>query len=146
MNKRIALIALGILTVLGAIAFAAGENIIDKMQQYRPGWSIKGLYIGPASINPPSNTNNKITYTLSGVEAFQFTDAGAGSCQTSTGVTVTGAAVGDPCMVSGGAMRASATYSCFVSSANTVKVKECVEADEGGTQDAGYFTRIFSNQ
>lgn len=143
--KKNFLAFLSVLLVAG-IAFAATEPIVELVSTIRPTWFQSGLYVGPASVHPINETRNKITRILGSSEVFDFASSTI-TCLDSTGVTVTGAQLGDPCFASPNiAWAANQEFSCYVSAANTVKVRFCPAGTAADPASATYFTRIISSQ
>ena len=144
MNKRLAAL-FGVLLLAG-IGYAATEPILEVYNSIRPAWFQSGLYVGPASVSPGNSTLNKVTRILGGSETFDFASSTI-TCLDSTGVTVTGAQLGDPCFASPNiAWAANQEFSCFVSAANTVKVRFCPAGTAADPASATYFTRVISSQ
>ena len=117
--KRIILVGL----FIAAVAHAATERV-DKTGGAYPVHFNKGVYIGPNVPNPTNSTANKVSRLLSTSATIDFTSTLVGRVE-STGITLTGARVGDACMVgenaTAGALKAD--FSCYVSAADTVKIR-----------------------
>lgn len=147
MNKNTIRIAITLALVLaGSIALGAAEPIYELVSTLRPTWFQSGIYIGPASQNPVRNTTNKITSSLTGSIAVDF-DSDAGTCVDSSAITVTGAKLGDPCIVGSSiAWEANQEFSCYVSAADAVKVRFCPAGTAADPASATYNVRLLSNQ
>lgn len=155
---------LGVLAFAGvALAAAAtGAMTVDTIQR----WMKSGFYAGSAAT---ADTNNKVTKMLSTRCDHDFGSVGAASAVgmgqlVSNPCTLTGAALNDPCLTStpstlldtddGGTSITAANFSCFVSAANTVKIRfhPAVKLDGGSGAsfldplDAGFTVRVISNQ
>lgn len=133
-----------ILGVVSALAFAAAPLSIDTIGR----WVQGPLYVAPKSIGATST--NAVTRMLAGSETVNF-DEITTTCADSTGHTVTGAQVGDPCFVGVSADAVDAGYvngtlSCYVSVAGTVKVRLCAAGTAINLSSLTFTTRIVSNQ
>lgn len=80
--------------------------------------------IGPTLLGTRTETGNAITKALGASATIDFASASAGS-ELSSAITVTGAAVGDPCFVGvpSAAAALKANFTCYVSAADAVKVQ-----------------------
>ncbi len=146
MNKR--LLAFLSVVLAAGVSFAAVEPIYELVSTLRPTWFQKGIYIGDDSQNPRiiSDTQNKITRALGGSIVFDFGSATI-TCLDSTGITVPGAKLGDPCFASPNiAWAANQEFSCYVSAANTVIVRFCAAGTAADPASATYNVRVLSNQ
>lgn len=146
-TKKYALAMAGVLAAVigfGTLAFAADGPIpIDGVGRW-----VKGpLYVGSSTIS----SGNKITKTLAGSIAFDFASVTI-TCEDSTGITVTGAATGDPCFVgppttiSGAGTGLHSNFTCYVSAADTVKVRHCAAGTADNPASATFRVRVFSSQ
>lgn len=128
------------LVLLAGLAFALPTNI-TKILNAQVG---SNLWVGPASI---ITTGNAVTKMLGTSATIDFTTATT-TCTESSGLTVTGAAAGDPCFVgtptTGGSTNAS--YTCYVSAADTVKVRHCAAGTADDPASATFFVRVISSQ
>lgn len=90
-------------------------------------------------------TGTKISDSYAATATIDFADTASGVCTTATGTTVTGAAVNDICSVGPPDLSSVAgEISCFVSAANTVKVRFCnVSAGSVDPGSASYAIRVF---
>jgi hypothetical protein len=102
-----------------------------------------GLYLGAAST---WSSTSVLTESLGATTSFVFPDDGG--CQESSAVTITGAAVGDVCLLGHNvtAPNVGGSYSCYVSATNAAKVRFCPVAAAFTPADAGFVLRTFSNQ
>ena len=120
MKKLIAVIVV----LAGLIAYAVTEKKVDKYAGAFPVWFNNGLYVGPNNPSPIKDTKNKVTRLLAGSATVDFASATVGRIE-STGITVTGARANDECTVgenaTAGALKAD--FSCYVSAADTVKIR-----------------------
>lgn len=102
-----------------AVAFAAAFNGpfsgVDSLVRYLKA----GAYIGSAST---AETTHKLSESLSVAATIDFA-ASSGGVAYSSAITVTGAAVGDECVIAPTAAAAAllGTYGCVVTAANEVK-------------------------
>lgn len=138
MKKLSAILALGLL--VAGIAYAAPS--IDKVR--RDFWG--GLTIGAAGI---AGTAGNIIKESLGASATYDAASITATCDESSAITVTGAAVGDPCMVgvpvAAGALNVS--WTCYVSAADAVKVKVCNPTAGAINPTSGtFYVRTFSSQ
>jgi len=139
MKKRY--LVLGALLV-SAIALAVGPYNADQIGR----WVQGPLYVMPKSLAAGVTSTNAVTRMLAGSETVDFA-SGTITCVDSTGHTVTGAQVGDACIVGAPAdATANATFSCYVSAADTVKVRFCPAGTATNPASASYKTRVISNQ
>ncbi len=143
MKKRI--LFLGVLLV-SALALAVGPYNKDQIGR----WIQGPLYVMPPSLAAGVTTTNAVTRMLAGSESMNFGEVTI-TCADSTGHTVTGAQIGDPCFVGVPADATDAGYvnvtlSCYVSAANTVKVRACAAGTAVNLSPLTYTTRIISNQ
>lgn len=108
-------------------------------------WNQGGVWTMPASLGAQLTTTNKVTRSLAGSETFDFANTTI-ACEDSTGVTVTGAQVGDTCHVGLPAAPGNGSFTCYVSAANTVKVHFCPAGTAVNPGSQAYTTRLTSNQ
>ena len=113
---------------------------------------MKGGFLAlPQSIGgQASGTNataNRVTRALGFSAVIDFASTTI-TCNDSNAITVTGAQAGDPCFVgpptSGGSTNAS--YTCYVSAADTVKVRHCAAGTADDPASATFFGRVISSQ
>lgn len=134
--KRGRLLLVAVLTI-AATAFALNrfQTVVDFLG---------GIRVGGASTI--GTAANKVTRMLGGSETVDFGSVTI-TCQDSTGHTVTGALVGDPCFVGAPASpQANSNFTCYVSAADTVKVRHCAHGTAADPASATYYTRVVSNQ
>lgn len=155
MKKR-ALFAFAVLLVAGG-AWAVGDINYENVNGRWPTWIKAGLYIGNGASNVVSNNKNKITRILgSGLTGVSFGALDAG-CAQSGAITVTGARVGDICLLgqatdtaATGIGGTNASADCSVTASDAVKVRVCVTPSPTGTAvtvgDAGVNVMVLSNQ
>lgn len=135
--KRIVFVAL---LVLSALAFGATQFT-----------KILNLQVTGKSMLGSSTETNAITRTLSGSIAFDFASVTI-TCEDSTGITVTGAVAGDACFVgppttvSGAGTGLHSSFTCYVSAADTVKVRHCAAGTADNPASATYYVRVISAQ
>jgi len=138
------IVALGVL--IGVVAFAAAEsNLIDIIRGPKPQWFQPSIYFGSATDNPVSSTDNAVTGMFSTSSALDVGATDGGTCVRSAAITLTGANLGDPCLLGlpatgsavvhdgGGAAvgEGVGAFSCFVSAADAVKIEFCNHATTG---------------
>lgn len=103
--------------LVGGTAYAA----LDEVPRFLKG----GAYVG--------NTTTKIVKHISSLVTVDLAAAAASTCSVTT-ATLTGAALGDQVVCTPTADDAAldeGTFSCFVESANTVKIAYCADATGG---------------
>jgi hypothetical protein len=135
---RFALVAA---VVLGTIAFAATQftRIFNLQVQ------------GKSLFGTTTETSNVVTRVLGGSIAFDFASVTI-TCEDSTGITVTGALAGDACFVgppttiSGAGTGLHSSFTCYVSAADTVKVRHCAAGTADNPASATYYVRVISAQ
>lgn len=133
-----------VLLIVAGVAVAVAPYNTDQIGR----WVQGPLYVAPKSIGATST--NAVTRMLAGSETVNF-DEITTTCADSTGHTVTGAQVGDPCFVGVSADAVDAGYvngtlSCYVSVAGTVKVRLCAAGTAINLSSLTFTTRIVSNQ
>lgn len=125
-----ALALLGMVAV-SAVAYAA---VVHRDEVVRH--MLAGTIIG--------RTGTQIDDSYAGSTTFNFASVTT-TCEDSTGFTVTGAATGDVCIVgvpsTGGS--SNGTYSCYVSAADTVKVRHCAAGTADDPASATFTVRVF---
>lgn len=150
MNKKLLFTAF---TLLSLLAFGAVQQmdrtLSPRLQSYISGILIthKAGQATDALINA-----NRLTRVL-GASATIDVAAATAACNDSAGTTILGARVGDPCLVgspttiTGAGTGLSSSFSCYVSAADTVKLRHCpvgVSADDPAS--AVWFFRVISSQ
>jgi hypothetical protein len=94
---------------------------------------------------------NAITRSLYGSETMNFASVTT-TCEDSAGATVTGALVGDACVIgmpatlTGAGTGLHSTFSCYVSGTNTVKGRHCASGTADNPGNVLFTYRIFSAQ
>lgn len=136
-----------VLAVVALAALAITTNPIGNIDETAR-WSKGGLYISTAAA---FNTNNQIHNVLAGSLDFDFgvLTAAAGCIAASNTVTVTGATLADPCLVSVDEQAADAgtvAYKCSITAANTATVWACPVGLTANPLDAGHRIWVISNQ
>ena len=110
-------------------------------------WFKSGFFVGPAATT--TTAASRIDNVLAGSITFDFASQSI-LCEDSTGITVTGAAVNDPCFVgmpttlTASGLGRDATYSCYVSAADTVKVRHCPAGTADNPASATCTVRVIS--
>ncbi len=152
--------------LLGVSAFATAEALgaIDVLAEFKPVALVKGLYIGKVkgSKKVQADVRNKLTATYATSISYDFPACAAYGAGTTTachghsvGFTLTGAKIGDTCLVSSdktigdGGIIDDITFDCQVVDTDVAVVRYHVtDSDAGVTDlpDAGFTIRIFSNQ
>lgn len=137
------LLSIALVLLLGTIAWAAPAITIDLTRR----WMKDGFFVGPAVTT--STAGNRVDNMLSGSITFDFASVTI-TCEDSTGITVTGAAVNDPCFVgppttiSGAGTGLHSSFTCYVSAADTVKVRHCAAGTADNPASATYTVRLLS--
>lgn len=111
-----------------------------------------GILIAPTSLLTSNDKINasKITRSLGASATVDFSGAASG-CTDSSAITVTGARAGDTCelgapiSIATADAGAEASFSCFVSASDAVKVRFCTNSFEDPASET-YRVRVFSNQ
>lgn len=139
------------LTILGVLAFAAIAMAVGPYNKDQIGRWIQGpLYVMPPTLAAGVTTTNAVTRMLAGSESMNFGELTI-TCADSTGHTVTGSQIGDPCFVGLPADATDAgftnvTLTCYVSAAGTVKIHACAAGTAVNLSTLTFTTRIISNQ
>lgn len=135
--KRLSLVAV---FLLGITALAATQFT-----------RLLNLQVAGKSLLGSATESNAITHSYSASAVIDFASATI-TCEDSTGITVTGAVAGDACFVgapttiSGAGTGLHSTFSCYVSAADTVKVRHCAAGTADNPASATYFVRVISAQ
>lgn len=138
--KRATLLVLALTLTLPALVLADSFNTLANF--------FGGIYVGPRST---SSSTNRATRMLAGSITFDFA-AVTITCEDSTGITITGAQTGDPCFVgppttiSGAGTGLHSSFTCYVSAADTVKVRHCAAGTADNPASALYRVRVISSQ
>lgn len=134
MNKLVILAA----ALIASVALAATVRL--DAQVFRGGfWS--GSVASRAS-------GNRVTGMYESSATIDFASATT-TCADSTAITVTGAAVGDPCAVGydGATVNAAnSSFSCYVSAADAVKVRHCAAGTASDPTSATFRVRVISSR
>lgn len=134
------------ITLAVAVALIAAVAFADTTQVFAQYFG--GLYVGPRAT---STTTNRTTRMLAGSITFDFASTTT-TCEDSTGITITGAQTGDPCFVgppttiSGAGTGLHSSFTCYVSAADTVKVRHCAAGTADNPASALYRVRVISSQ
>jgi hypothetical protein len=133
-------IALAVM-VVGAIAIAAPLASASGLAHW-----FRGFWVGPAAVQAVSG--NKVTVMASATRAFDFDGGQAGDVRAGPPVTVTGATVGDTCLISADrtAMATGDYVYCDVTAANTVNFWLLTEKTDNNAADAGFYIQVISHQ
>lgn len=135
-RNRLIVFAVALLVSTVALATELSKSLNLQVQSK--------LWVGS---NSTLTSANAITKSLGASQSLDFggvTDA----CENSADITVTGAAVGDACVVGPPATLPSTNswVFCYVSAASTVKVRHCAHGASGNPSAATYYVRVFSSQ
>lgn len=124
--------------LLATVAFAAVGNIYMQ-----PVLMKGGFYAGSAAA---ATATNIVSRSLGATATIDFA-SGSIVCTDSSGITVTGALAGDPCFVGPPAAIANnSSFTCYVSAADTVKVRHCPAGTVIDPASASYSVRVISAQ
>lgn len=103
-------------------------------------------------VGTTTSTGNKVTKMLGGSGTLDFISATT-TCNTTiadggtSAITVTGAAVGDPCFVGApSSPAANSSFTCYVSATDTVTVKQCAAGTASDPSSGTYYVRVISSQ
>lgn len=144
--KRAAKWLLGAM-LLSTLALAAAATIggVDETAH----WFKRGFFVGPAST--VATSGNRVTRMLSASSTIDFASVTI-TCEDSAGITVTGAQTGDACFVgapttiSGAGTGLHSSFTCYVSAADTVKVRHCAAGTADNPASATFYVRVISAQ
>lgn len=146
MKKTIISVAFGVL------ALAALTAVVSPDIDQAPRWMQNGFWTMPKTQAAQLTSANKTTRMLAGtLTAFDFASVTI-TCEDSTAVTVAGAQTGDPCFVgppttiSGAGTGLHSNFTCYVSSADNVKVRHCAAGTADNPASADYRFRVISSQ
>lgn len=101
-----------------------------------------GMYVGRSGL---SSATNVVTQALAGSLTHDFASQTI-TCADSASITVTGAAVGDPCFVGSAVAPGNANFTCYVSATNTVLVHFCPAGTAVDPASQLFRVRVISNQ
>lgn len=141
MNRYIAIAIAFVVALVGGLAVAQGSGIvhIDRTPRAMQG----GFYSG---VSGTLSSGNRVTNMLATTVDWNFA-SGTIVCTESRPVTVTGASVGDVCVVGQpAAPQANSVFTCYVSAADTAYLRHCPVGSAADPGDAGYSLRIISAQ
>ena len=139
MTRNRKLWAIGVLFLAG-FALAQGNTV---NMDFSPRGLVAGFYSGRAGL---ASSTHRVTNMLAGSITHDFASSTI-TCLDSSAITVTGAAVGDPCIVGPPAAPiANSSYSCYVSAADTVLVRFCPAGTAANPANVEYKVRVISNQ
>lgn len=128
-----------VLVVLGLAVVALAQSNITRI--------LNLVVQNQMLVGTTTSTGNKVTKMLGTSSTIDFATATT-TCTESSGITVTGAAAGDPCFVgtptTGGSTNAS--YTCYVSATDTVKVRHCAAGTADDPASATFYVRVISSQ
>lgn len=135
-----------IAAVLGALLFASvAWAAVPWTSINLNQWVKNRFYVGPAAtVGTDSNhVDAMLAPVATSIDFAGVTD----QCEDSSAITVTGAAVGDPCSVGKPATMpcAHCWLDCYVSAANAVKVRLCAHGASGNPAAANYQVRTISS-
>lgn len=101
-----------------AVAYAAVDLNVSKVNDPRPQQFVAGTYTGPIA-----TTTNKVTKSLGNSATINFSSSAAGVALSSS-ITVPGAKAGDPCFagVPTAAAALKAVFGCYVDATDSAKV------------------------
>jgi len=151
--KKTSIAVLAAVLLVAAIGFAQNVRQLADIISGRPQVFTQPVHIGPAvgadKVFP--STSSRITQLIGGSVTENFAATAAGVCVDSASITVTGAAVGDMCIVSQPAAPLadaglSAHFSCLVTAANTAKVRFCAGGAAQDPASATFNVLVVSNQ
>lgn len=130
--------------MLGALAVFAAPTNVDR--DGSPRWMMAGFWVLPPSQAGQTTTANKTTRMLATSSVQDFA-AQTITCVDSAGVTLTGAQAGDPCMVGAPTtIAANTSFTCYVSAADTIKIRYCPAGTAADPPSGTYFVRVISSQ
>ena len=150
--KKTSIAVFAAVLVVAAIGFAQNVRQLADIISGRPQVFTQPVHIGPAigSDKVFPSTSSRITQIIGGSVTENFAGASAGVCKDSAAITVTGAQVGDMCIVSQPAAPLAdaglgVSFSCLVTAANEAKVRACYDAD-AEPSSATFNVLVISNQ
>lgn len=126
--------------VVASVAFAAA-TIHHEAQVFRGGFW--------AGLTASKTAANKVAGMYAASATIDFADAGTGVvCEDSSAITVTGAQVGDPCVVgidSATVAAGNSTFSCYAL-ADQAKVRHCPAGTAVDPTSATFRVRVISSR
>jgi hypothetical protein len=153
MTKLTKFAVIAVLVLFAGLALSYPSQQTDLDVSPRVLWRLRGLNLGPASIN---NTDaqlnaNRITRTLGGSATIDFAAASI-LCEDSAAITILGARTGDPCFVGIPTTLATTllgrdhSYTCYVSASDAVKVRACPAGTSDNPGSVLFNVRVLSAQ
>jgi hypothetical protein len=148
------ILAIALLLATGAVYAAAAFGNFDiwseenKASKKRALVMNVPLYIGPhlGADAVQKVSTNRVTRILGAAYTIDFATATI-TCNDSAGQTLTGAKVGDTCIVGPpAAAQANASFTCRVSATDTVIVRYCAAGTAADPASASYAVTVISNQ
>lgn len=135
--------ALAFVALFSLVAFAAPNINIDGNTR----WMRVGFWVMPQTTGGLTNTANRVTRMMSNSLVIDF-PASTITCVDSASITVTGAQLGDPCVVGvpSAAAVSNAGFSCWVLAANAVLVRFCPAGTLADPLSGTFQVRTISNQ
>lgn len=157
--KNLKFAVLVILTLAGA-AWAVRDAFVTTNNDPRATHFISGLFVGPTSMNPPSDIKNKITRAVGCQVDYDFASfiPRPGFIQETVNYPCSGVKLGDPCFVGvinaspqdgGSAWEDNVNFFAIAKKADKIVIRGVSAAGDGGVMDppdAGYLVRCLSNQ
>lgn len=139
--KRFVLAGVFLMALVAGLAVAQAPGIISIDRTPRAMQA--GFYSG---VSGTLSSSNRVTNMLATTVDWNFA-TGTIVCTESRPVTVTGASVGDVCVVGQpAAPQANSVFTCYVSAADTAYLRHCPVGTAADPGDAGYSLRIISAQ
>lgn len=132
---------------LGLVAWALPGTVAAV--DYGARWMKSGFFVTPTGAQVAAA--NQVTRMLGGSATIDFASVTI-TCEDSAAITVTGAAVGDPCFVgppttiSGAGTGLHSSFTCYVSAADNVKVRHCAAGTADNPASATFYVRVISSQ
>lgn len=140
LQKKLA-VGLVLLVVLLTAGLALAQQQVVNID-FTPRAMQAGFYSGTSGM---SASANRVTNVLAGSITHDFA-SGTITCADSASITVTGAAVGDPCFVGLAATPGNANFTCYVSATNTVLVHFCPAGTAVDPASQVFRVRVISSQ
>ncbi len=146
--KKFALLSFLLLATAALAVQQLDLNVSPRLEQW-----ITGILVGPRSLATTDTliTQHRITRALGGSITFDFASVTI-TCEDSTGISILGARTGDACFVgppttiSGAGTGLHSSFSCYVSAADTVKVRHCAAGTADNPASALFNVRLLSAQ
>lgn len=129
------------LLLLAVLALSVSAFALNQFYQYVAFFG--GVKVAPATLINSAPTVTRILKVDGGVDLASVTT----TCTETAAMTLTGARLGDPCIVgSSAAFTANLTYSCYVSANDAVKVRVCAAGTAADAASAGFTANVISTQ